>query len=92
MQERKVTVKRERGIHLRPAQEIVRLTSSFACDVFLQNSRHKINAKSIMGVIGLAAASGHVLTIITDGPDEVEAMNSLYEMIDSGFPDLKEEE
>ncbi len=92
MQERKVIVKRERGIHLRPAQEIVNVTSKYLCDIFLQNGSHRINAKSIMGVIGLAAAKGHQLTITTDGADEIDAMAAVYELIDAGFPALKEEE
>lgn len=75
---------------MRPAQEIVNVTSHFQCDIFLQNGSHRINAKSIMGVIGLAAAKGHELTITTDGTDEAEAMTALFELIDSGFPDLKE--
>ncbi len=92
MKEKRVIVRRKRGIHLRPAQEIVNLTGQFACDVFLQNGSYRVNAKSIMGILGLAAAEGHELTITTDGVDEADALNEVFDLIESGFPNLKEDE
>jgi len=92
MLERHVIVRRKRGIHLRPAQEIVNLTGQFACEVFLRNGEYRVNAKSIMGILGLAAAEGHELTITTDGVDEADAMTVIFDLIDGGFPNLKEDE
>ncbi len=92
MLERIVRVRNSKGIHIRPGQEIVQTAEQFLADVFLQNGSKRINAKSMLGIMGLVAGEGTDLKIITDGPDEAEALQALADLIESGFGEELEEE
>jgi len=80
-----VTIVNKLGMHLRPAQQLVQTVLPFRCDVHLENTNHKVNAKSIMGLLTLAASQGARLTIICDGDDAEEAMSAIVALIESGF-------
>ena len=86
MIERIVTIKNRAGVHTRPAAMIVKLAAQFKSDIFLigENSM-RINAKSIIGVMTLAAAQGTILTLAISGSDEVDAIEKLSDLIESGF-------
>ena len=73
------------GMHLRPAQRLVQTVLMFECDVHIQKDGYRINAKSIMGLLTLAASRGTRLTIICEGDDAEEAMDAVRALIDSGF-------
>ena len=73
------------GMHLRPAQQFVQTVLKFQCDVYLQKDSQRVNAKSIMGLLTLAASQGARLLVICDGDDADEAMNAVRELLDSGF-------
>ncbi len=81
----KVVVPNKLGIHARPAALIVRAAVEFACDVWVESPADKVNAKSIMGVMTLAASGGTEIAVSADGPDEVEAVEVVAEVIRSGF-------
>jgi len=85
MQQRDVEIVNKLGLHARPSARLTQLASSFKSDVFMARNGRRINAKSIMGVMMLAAAKGSTITLETEGEDEAEAMNALAGLISSGF-------
>jgi phosphocarrier protein len=85
MQQRDVEVVNKLGLHARPSARLTQLASSFKSQVFMSRNGRRVNAKSIMGVTMLAAAKGSTITLETEGEDEVEAINTLADLITSGF-------
>lgn len=73
------------GMHLRPAQRFVQTVLKFKCEVYLQKENQRVNAKSIMGLLTLAASQGARLLVICDGEDAEEAMTAVRDLILSGF-------
>lgn len=85
MREKMVTVRNSLGLHLRTAGMFAQTASRFVSNIYLQKGLMKVNAKSIMGIMMLAAGEGTELTITTDGTDEEEAIEELTALIESGF-------
>jgi phosphocarrier protein len=85
MQQRDVEVVNKLGLHARPSARLTQLASSFKSNVFMARNGRRVNAKSIMGVMMLAAAKGSTITLETDGEDEVDAIDALAGLISSGF-------
>jgi len=85
MQRRDVEIVNKLGLHARPSARLTQLASNFKSNVFLSRNGRRVNAKSIMGVMMLAAAKGSTVTLETSGDDETEAMAALSELISSGF-------
>lgn len=77
MVEKKVEVRLKTGLQARPAAIFVQEANKFSADVFLEKDGKKVNAKSIMGLMSLAISSGSVITLMADGHDEEEAIESL---------------
>lgn len=73
------------GLHARASAKLTKLASSFACDVWMSRNGRRINAKSIMGVMMLAAGLEAEVELETDGPDEREAMDALLALINDKF-------
>lgn len=73
------------GIHARPAAMIVKAASNFDCNLTLTVDGDSVNAKSIMGVMTLAACRGSVIEVTAEGDDENEAAKAIVEIIKSGF-------
>ena len=82
-----VTVINKLGLHARPSAQLTQLATSFQCEVWLTRNERRINAKSIMGVMMLAASKGSELLLEVDGADEDEALVSLTELFANGFGD-----
>ena len=72
-------------MHARAAAIFVRESSLFECEIWLEKGKNRVNGKSIMGILTLAAAKGETVTIEADGPDEDKAMEVLSGVISSGF-------
>ncbi|HEC28209.1 MAG TPA: HPr family phosphocarrier protein [Gammaproteobacteria bacterium] len=85
MLEKQVKIINKLGLHARAAAKFVTLASKFDCDVFLQKDARKINGKSIMGVMMLAASQGTELTLSTSGNDEGKAAEELNTLIEDRF-------
>ena len=85
MIERQATIVNQEGLHARPAARIVRLANSFESDIALAKDGLEVNAKSIMGVMMLAAECGSFITIRANGPDAEQAVAALAELVASGF-------
>ena len=76
------------GFHARPAAEFVRLAGSFKCDLWLEKDGVEVNAKSIMGVLMLAAEKGSQLVIRGAGEDAEDALAALADLIARGFEEM----
>jgi len=73
------------GLHARASAKLTQLASGFKCEVMLSRNQRRVNAKSIMGVMMLAAAKGTTIVIETDGADEAEAMQAILNLINDKF-------
>ncbi len=80
-----VQVKNKFGLHARPAAMIVTTASKYQSEFFISKDGVRVNGKSIMGVMMLAAEMGSVLTLELDGPDEAQALADLIQVIESKF-------
>ncbi len=86
--ERQVEIVNPQGFHARPAAEFVRLAASFRCDLWLEKDGVEVNAKSIMGVLMLAAEKGSQLMIRAKGDDADDALTALGDLIAGGFEEM----
>ena len=87
MQQREVEIVNKLGLHARASAKLTQLAAQFQCDVMMSRNNRKVNAKSIMGVMMLAAGKGTKVTLITDGPDEADAMTALTALVGDCFGD-----
>ena len=83
MVEKEITIQNESGLHARPAAIIVQKANGFRSDIFLEKDEDRVNAKSIMGVMMLAAAFGTKIKVIAEGDDEEEAMKTITRLLES---------
>ena len=82
---RNVTIQNTVGLHARPATFFVQRANAFKCSIWMEKADRKVNAKSLLGVLSLGVMKGTSVTLIADGADENEAMESIVELINSGF-------
>jgi len=73
------------GLHARASAKLTQIANQFESDIWLEKNDKKVNAKSIMGVMMLAASQGTNIIITTEGPDEKEALNSIVALINDFF-------
>ena len=85
MVEKILTVQNRAGIHARPAAIIAQTANKFQSEVLLSHDDAEVNAKSIMGVITMAAGYNTTLTLKVEGPDESECAAALQALFDSKF-------
>jgi phosphocarrier protein len=85
MQRRDIEIVNKLGLHARSAAKVTQLAARFASDVDVMRNGRKVNAKSIMGVMMLAAGKGSKITLEIAGPDEEQAMEALCALISDRF-------
>ena len=85
MQQREVEILNKLGLHARASAKLTQLAAKYQCDVFMSRASRKVNAKSIMGVMMLAAGKGSRVIVETEGPDEEEAIEALAALIGERF-------
>jgi len=85
MQQKPVTIVNKLGLHARAAAKFVTTASTFASSIDIEKNGQKVNGKSIMGVMMLAASRGTRLIIMAEGEDEKEAVDSLERLIEEKF-------
>ena len=73
------------GLHARASTRLTQTASQFPCEIWIERNNRRVNAKSIMGVMMLAASNGSIITLETDGKQEQEAMTALVDLINSRF-------
>ena len=90
MVEKQAVVQNQLGIHARPATLLVQTAAKFESEIYLSKGEvRRINGKSIMGVMMLAAEHGAEVLVEADGQDEVEALESVAQLLASSFGDMK---
>ena len=85
MLQREVEIVNKLGLHARASAKLTQVAGKFTADVWLTRNGRRVNAKSIMGVMMLAAAKGSTVLIETDGADEAEAMQALESLVATRF-------
>jgi phosphocarrier protein HPr len=85
MTSRPVTIRNELGLHARAATRLVECANRFRSEIWLRNRDRRVDGKSILGLLTLAAGPGMTVEIETHGEDEQAALTALVELIESGF-------
>ena len=85
MQQREVEIINKLGLHARASAKLTQLAAKYQSDVQMSRNGRKVNAKSIMGVMMLAAGKGAKVTVEVDGPDEAAAMDAIVALIGDCF-------
>ena len=80
-----ITISNKLGLHARASAKLTKTASGFNCDVWMTRNERRINAKSIMGVMMLAAGLGSTVLLETDGADEQAAMDALLALVNDKF-------
>ncbi len=80
-----VVIKNTLGLHARPAALFVQLANKFQSEIFVEKKDQKVNGKSIMGIMTLAAGKGQKITITADGNDAEKAVNALEKLLKDKF-------
>lgn len=83
--EQAFTIVNSLGLHARPASQLVQIANRHRCEVQIVKDGTSVNAKSIMGVLTLAAARGSTLNVVCDGADAESAMAAIGKLIEAGF-------
>jgi len=85
MIQREITIDNKLGLHARASAKLTKLAGAFPCEVWISKGDRRVNGKSIMGVMMLAAGMGSDITLETDGPQEQEAMDALLALVAGKF-------
>lgn len=85
MQRQDIEIINKLGLHARASAKLTQLATQFKSEVWVTRNERRVNAKSIMGVMMLAAAKGSVVQVETEGEDEVEAMEALRMLVMDKF-------
>ena len=78
-------VKNDRGLHTRPCSELVKCACSFKSDIYLSFEGMDVNAKSLLGILMLAATKGAKIQVLADGADAKKATEAIKELADNQF-------
>ena len=85
--ERKVVIKNKLGLHARPAAMFVQIANKYDSDIIVKRGNQKVNGKSIMGILTLAANKGSKILLQAEGPDAEAAIAELEKLLSGGFDD-----
>ena len=76
-----VTITNQVGLHARPATFFIQKANEFRCSIWVEKDERRVNAKSLLGVLSLGIVCGTAINIIADGADEVQAVETLAELV-----------
>ena len=82
---KEVLVQNQVGLHARPATFFIQRANDFKSSIWVEKEERRVNAKSLLGVLSLGIVGGTDIRIIADGADEEQAVNSLVDLVKSGF-------
>ncbi|MBE5961181.1 MAG: HPr family phosphocarrier protein [Lachnospiraceae bacterium] len=85
MVSKKVIVKNETGLHLRPAGNLCKLALKYPCKIELKTESRAVNAKSVLGLLSAGVKSGECVEIVCDGEKEEEALEKIIDAIEGGL-------
>lgn len=88
MIEKTVTIVNKAGMHTRPASYLVKIASKYSSEFYMVKDGFKINGKSIIGVMTLAAEQGSKVTLMFEGPDEQKASAEVVKFFEDGFGEM----
>ncbi len=80
-----VVITNKVGLHARPATFFIQKANDFRCSIWVEKEDRKVNAKSLLGVLSLGIVCGTEISIIADGIDEAQAVDTLAELVNSKF-------
>jgi phosphocarrier protein len=89
MLQQEVEIINKLGLHARASAKLTQVAGRFKSNVWISRNGRRVNAKSIMGVMMLAAAKGSTLVVETDGPDEEQAMKAVTRLISGRFEETE---
>ena len=78
---RDITIKNSVGLYARPATFFIQKANSYKSSIWIEKDDRRVNAKSLLGVLSLAIASGTTITLVADGPDEAEAISGIEDLV-----------
>ncbi|OGW76039.1 MAG: hypothetical protein A2Z72_02150 [Omnitrophica bacterium RBG_13_46_9] len=81
MVEKKLVIKNKSGLHARPAAIFVQIANKYDCEITVRKGNQKVNGKSIMGIMMLAAEMGSKIVIVAEGDDAVQAVQELESLL-----------
>ena len=84
---KEVEVQNQVGLHARPATFFIQKANEYRSTIWVEKDERRVNAKSLLGVLSLGIVGGTKIKIRADGGDEVEALENLVKLIESGFAD-----
>ena len=84
---KEVVIQNQVGLHARPATFFIQKANEFKSSIWVEKEERRVNAKSLLGVLSLGVVGGTSIKIIADGNDEEESVESLVNLIESGFTD-----
>ena len=85
MAERIITICNRAGIHARPAAVLVQAAKDFSSNIYFEKDNNRINAKSIMGILTMAATYGTEIKIIAEGEDDEQAVEAIARLFETKF-------
>jgi phosphocarrier protein HPr len=85
---REFTINNKLGLHARPSAQLTQIAGRFKSEVYIARDGRRVNAKSIMGVMMLAAGPGAIVTVDAEGPDEQAALEAIGALITSRFGEV----
>ena len=85
MTQKDLIITPELGLHARPASILANTCQKFKCNIQIQKGEQTIDPKSILGIMMLSAQKDDVITVITDGEDEIEALQAIEDLFEKGF-------
>lgn len=89
MTQRDVEIKNKLGLHARAAAKLVHIAARFKSDLKIRKGDEEVDAKSILGILLLAAGRGAVVTVKADGEDESEALEAIQKLIEARFDEVE---
>ena len=87
MTQKELTISNKHGLHARPAAQFVKTSNQYSSEIWVEKDEERINGKSIMGLMMLAAGQGSRILVSADGQDETEAITALETLVTGGFDD-----
>ncbi len=85
MTQKELTISNKHGLHARPAAQFVKTSNLYRSEIWVEKDEERVNGKSIMGLMMLAAGQGSKILISAEGQDETEALTALETLISGGF-------
>ena len=85
MYDKDVLVQNQVGLHARPATFFIQKANEFKSSIWVEKDERRVNAKSLLGVLSLGIVGGTKIRIIADGTDDKAAVESLVDLVESGF-------